>query len=73
MGLLEKREGGAGDLLHLHDPDVNWDTFGSTAIEDCGFVLIPFSAAYRERWEQKNDPTVGAGGVREANVLKGLR
>jgi SEFIR domain len=60
------------DLFHLHDPDVNWTTYGPKAIEDNDFVLVAVSAAYKDRWEGRNEPSTGAGAVREANVLKSL-
>jgi hypothetical protein len=60
------------DLVHLHDPDVDWTTFGQRAIEVNEFVVIPVSAGYRERWEGTADPGTGAGAAREANVLKSL-
>jgi hypothetical protein len=60
------------DLFHQHDPGVDFTTLGPRAINSSDFVLIAVSAAYRERWEGTNDPTAGAGAVREANVLKSL-
>lgn len=60
------------DLWHLHEPGVNWSTYGPRAIQENNFVLIPVSAAYRERWEGKAAPGTGAGAAREANTLKGL-
>lgn len=58
------------DLFHLHDHDVNWATYGATAIKASDFVLIASSSTYKQRWEGTNDPTSGAGAAREANVLK---
>jgi hypothetical protein len=60
------------DLLHLHDPAVDWSTFGPKAIQENAFVLIVASPAYKARWEGTEDPAVGAGAAREANVLKAL-
>jgi RNA polymerase sigma factor (sigma-70 family) len=60
------------DLFHLHDQDVDWTTYGPQAITDRAFALIAVSRAYKERWEGSADPRVGAGAVREANVLKTL-
>ena len=60
------------DLFHLHDPAVVWTTYGPRAIDESEFVLIPVSAAYKERWEGTNDPGTGAGAAREANTLKAL-
>jgi hypothetical protein len=60
------------DLFELHNPNVNWATYGPGAIQDNEFVILAVSQAYRERWEGTNDPTTGAGAAREANVLKGL-
>jgi RNA polymerase sigma factor (sigma-70 family) len=60
------------DLWHLHDASVDWSTYGPQAIQEREFVLIPASAAYRDRWEEKAKPGTGAGAAREANTLKGL-
>jgi hypothetical protein len=60
------------DLFELHNPNVNWSTWGPDAIERSEFVLLAVSANYRERWEDRGDPTEGAGAAREANVLKTL-
>lgn len=59
------------DLFEAHNPQVNWATYGPKAIERNDFVIIAVNAAYRERWEANNDPHVGSGAAREANVLKG--
>lgn len=60
------------DLFHADDQDVNWATYGVSAIESANFVLIAVSRAYKERWEGTNDPQIGAGAAREANALKAL-
>lgn len=60
------------DLVHLHEPGVDWTTFGQRGIEANEFVVIPVSAGYRQRWEGKAEPGTGAGAAREANVLKAL-
>jgi hypothetical protein len=60
------------DLFEAHNPQVNWATYGPKAIERNEFVIIAVNAAYRERWEANNDPHIGSGAAREANVLKGL-
>jgi hypothetical protein len=60
------------DLFELHNPNVNWSTWGPDAIERSEFVLLAVSANYRERWEDRGDQTEGAGAAREANVLKTL-
>jgi hypothetical protein len=60
------------DLYHKHDPGVNWTTFGPHRIEDYEFVLLAVSADFKKRWDGRNDPSTGAGTVREANVLKSL-
>lgn len=58
------------DLFHLHDTDIDWTTYGTQGIVANDFVIVATSPSYRERWEGLNDPTVGAGAAREANVLK---
>lgn len=60
------------DLFHLHDPNVDWTTYGPKAIEDREWVLVAVSRAFKERWEGRADPRTGAGAAREANVLKAL-
>jgi hypothetical protein len=60
------------DLFEAHNPQVNWATYGPNAIERNEFVIIAVNAAYRERWEANNNPHLGSGAAREANVLKGL-
>jgi SEFIR domain len=60
------------DLFELHNPNINWSTWGTDAIERNEFVLLAVSANYRKRWEDHGDPTEGAGAAREANVLKTL-
>ncbi len=60
------------DLLHLHDPCVDWTTYGPRAVQENEFVLIPVSTAYRRRWEGDEVRGEGAGAAREANTLKTL-
>jgi hypothetical protein len=60
------------DLFELHNPNVNWATYGPGAIQDNEFVILAVSQAYKERWDGTNAPSTGAGAAREANVLKGL-
>jgi SEFIR domain len=60
------------DLFHVNEAGVNWATYGARAIEVNEFVLIVASRAFRERWEGTNNPRLGAGAAREANVLKGI-
>ncbi|HEY3758160.1 MAG TPA: SEFIR domain-containing protein [Solirubrobacteraceae bacterium] len=60
------------DLFEQHNFDVNWSTYGPNAIKTNEFVLIVVSRAYQERWTGENDPSVGAGAAREANVLKAV-
>jgi hypothetical protein len=60
------------DLFELHNPSVNWATYGPNAITNNDFVIIAASRAYKERWDGTNNPAVGAGAAREANVLKAM-
>jgi RNA polymerase sigma factor (sigma-70 family) len=60
------------DLFHQHDQDVDWSTYGPQAITDREFALVVVSHTYKDRWEGRADPQVGAGAAREANVLKAL-
>jgi hypothetical protein len=60
------------DLFEAHNPQLNWATYGPQAIERNDYAIIAVNAAYKERWEARNDPRIGSGAAREANVLKGL-
>lgn len=60
------------DQFHTHDAEVDWNRFGPQLIQDSNFVLIAVGGAYRQRWEGRNEPTVGVGAVREADELLGL-
>jgi len=59
------------DQFHGTDPEVDWNRFGPKAAREKDFVLIAVGAAYKERWEGDNEPTEGAGAVREVNELMG--
>lgn len=59
------------DQFHEHDLDVDWNRFGVDAVQNLDFVLLAVSSAYRERWEGRNNPTEGAGTVREVDELLG--
>jgi SEFIR domain len=60
------------DLWHLHEPNMDWTTYGPQAIQEGDFVLIPVNSAYRRRWEGVEERGKGAGAAREANTLKAL-
>lgn len=60
------------DQFHGHALDVDWNRFGTLQIAQSDFIIIAVSAAYRERWEGRNDPGDGPGAVREADELLGL-
>jgi hypothetical protein len=60
------------DLFELHNPEVNWATYGPGAIQENEFVILAVNEAYKERWEGTSAPGTGAGAAREANTLKGL-
>jgi len=49
------------DLFHLHDPDIDWTTYGPRAIDEREFVVIPVSADYKKRWEGRSESGTGAG------------
>ncbi len=42
------------------------------AVVDSEWVIVALSRAWRDRWEGRNDPTIGAGAVAEANALLSL-
>lgn len=60
------------DQFYFEEPGVDWNRFGTLAVEDSDFVLIAVSPSYRERFEGTNDPSVGAGAVREADAILGI-
>jgi hypothetical protein len=59
------------DQFYAHSASVDWNRFGPQRLQEVDFVLIAVSPAYKARWEGRNDPSEGAGAVREANVLQG--
>jgi len=60
------------DQFYFEEPGIDWNRFGTLAVEDSDFVLIAVSPSYRERFEGTNDPSVGAGAVREADAILGI-
>lgn len=60
------------DQFHFEELGVDWNRFGTMAVQDSDFVLIAVSPSYRERFEGTNDPSVGAGAVREADAILGI-
>lgn len=60
------------DQFYFEEPGVDWNRFGTLAVEDSDFVLIAVSPSYRQRFEGTNDPSVGAGAVREADAILGI-
>jgi hypothetical protein len=60
------------DLWRGSDSSVAWSRYGPQEIQQSDAVLIAISDAWRQRWEGRNSPTVGAGAVGEANTLRGL-
>lgn len=60
------------DLFHIDDADVDWTRFGPQRIADSDVTIIAVSSAWRERWEGRNSPSVGAGVAQEADELHGL-
>jgi hypothetical protein len=60
------------DLWHLHEPSMDWTTYGPHAVQEGEFVLIPVNSAYRRRWEGVEVRGKGAGAAREDNTLKAL-
>ena len=57
------------DLHHASSAGVDWTRFGAKAVADCEWVIVALSPAWRDRWEGRNDPTVGAGVASEADAL----
>jgi len=60
------------DFFHRHEPGIDWHRFGPTRIADSEFTIISVSVPWKERWEGRNDPHVGAGAVAEADQLRGI-
>jgi hypothetical protein len=60
------------DQFYFEQPGIDWNRFGTLAVEDSDFVLIAVSPSYRERFEGRNNPSVGAGAVREADAILGI-
>jgi len=60
------------DVFHFDEPGINWDHFGPRAIADRDFTIVAASVPWKERWDGRNDPRVGAGAVAEANQLHGM-
>lgn len=59
------------DLWHQHDTGIDWTRWGQRRVNECDFVIIAISTAWKQRWEGTNAPTVGAGAAAEADTLKG--
>jgi hypothetical protein len=59
------------DLFHT-EAGIDWSAYGPRAIEECDYVLIATSSAYKARWQGGRPSRAGAGAAREANVLKNL-
>ncbi len=57
------------DLHDLSTRGVDWTRYGPKAIMEKEWVMVALSRAWRERWEGRNDPTVGAGASGEADAL----
>jgi hypothetical protein len=60
------------DLFHLTERGIDWTRYGPTQIVDREWVIVALSSAWRDRWEGRNDPKLGAGAVAEADALKSI-
>ena len=74
MALVDAlRDNGIDTDIDLHHAgDVDWTRFGPRAIVDKDWVLVALSPSWKERFEGRNDPTVGAGAAGEANALRSI-
>jgi hypothetical protein len=74
MALVDAlRDNGIDADIDLHHAgDVDWTRFGPQAIVDRDWVLVALSPSWKERFEGRNDPTVGAGAAAEANALRSI-
>lgn len=59
------------DLFHV-DESVDWTRFGPRRIAEADRVIVVMSGAWAARHDGSNDPHVGAGAAKEADVLHGL-
>lgn len=67
------RDNGIDADIDLHHAgDVDWTRFGPLAIVDKDWVLVALSPSWKERFEGRNSPTVGAGAAGEANALRSI-
>lgn len=60
------------DLHHAAESGIDWTRFGAQAVVAREWVIIASSPGWRERWEGRNDPRVGAGAAAEADALRSL-
>jgi WD40 repeat protein len=60
------------DLAHQSERGIDWTRWGPQKIRASEWVLVLLSAAWRDRWQGGDDPTVGAGAAAEADELLGL-
>jgi len=60
------------DLFHLSRRGADWTRLGPSHVAAGEHIRVIVNAAWRERWEGRNPPTVGAGAVAEANVLHSI-
>jgi hypothetical protein len=74
MALVDAlRDNGIDADIDLHHAgDVDWTRFGPQAIVEKDWVLVALSPSWKERFEGRNDPTVGAGAAGEGNALRSI-
>ncbi len=60
------------DLFHLTETSIDWTRWGPDKVRTSDFVIVAMSQAWAQRWLGTNAPTVGAGAVAEADMLKGI-
>ncbi|MEN4397423.1 hypothetical protein [Mycolicibacterium conceptionense] len=60
------------DLFHLSETSIDWTRWGPGKVRTSDFVIVAMSEAWAQRWLGQNAPTVGAGAVAEADMLKGM-
>lgn len=60
------------DLFHLSETSIDWTRWGPGKARTSDFVIVAMSQAWAQRWLGTNAPTVGAGAVAEADMLKGI-
>lgn len=55
----------------IFEQGIDWTRWGVNMVDESDHTLMVFNKAYKGRWQGSNEPTEGAGSVREINALIG--